>query len=75
MVGPYPDYCVGPLVGGDNTNGSADQGRVGAERHECLAWIDAQPEGSIMFLYFWSRGTHPSDQLRKIVAGRDSSGH
>ncbi|TKV96192.1 hypothetical protein SEVIR_9G413500v4 [Setaria viridis] len=69
-----PIYCVGPLVGGDGT-GSADQGRAGAERHECLAWLDAQPEGSVVFLCFGSRGTHPPEQLREIAGGLDRSGH
>jgi hypothetical protein len=71
-----PIYCVGPLVGGSGTAGSANQqGRDGAERHECLAWLDAQPEGSVVFLCFGSRGTHPPEQLREIAAGLDRSGH
>nr|CAB3500867.1 unnamed protein product [Digitaria exilis] len=62
-----PIYCVGPVVGGDGTTSS--------ERHECLAWLDAQPERSVVFLCFGSRGTHPPEQLREIAVGLDMSGH
>ncbi|KAG2540895.1 anthocyanidin 5,3-O-glucosyltransferase-like [Panicum virgatum] len=66
-----PIYCVGPLVGGDGTS-SPDQGR--GERHGCLAWLDAQPESSVVFLCFGSRGTHPPEQLLEIAVGLDRSG-
>ncbi|KAJ1297196.1 hypothetical protein BS78_01G359100 [Paspalum vaginatum] len=68
-----PVYCVGPLVG-DGTGG-ARQERDETERHECLAWLDAQPEKSVVFLCFGSRGTHPAEQLREIAVGLDRSGH
>jgi hypothetical protein len=35
-----PIYCVGPFVGSGARDGEK------AERHECLAWLDAQPERS-----------------------------
>ncbi|WVZ56873.1 hypothetical protein U9M48_007344 [Paspalum notatum var. saurae] len=72
-----PVYCVGPLVGGggDGMGGGARQERAETERHECLAWLDAQPEKSVVFLCFGSRGTHPAEQLREIAVGLDRSGH
>ncbi|KAF8669242.1 hypothetical protein HU200_051575 [Digitaria exilis] len=66
-----PVYCVGPLLVG-----------AGAEteikgKHECLAWLDGQPERSVVFLCFGSIGaaTHPSEQLREIAASLENSGH
>ncbi|TKW10436.1 hypothetical protein SEVIR_6G164401v4 [Setaria viridis] len=64
-----PIYCVGPLVG----NGKSARDR-GEERAECLAWLDAQPERSIVFLCFGSMGSLPEEQLREIVAGLEASG-
>ncbi|XP_062194508.1 anthocyanidin 5,3-O-glucosyltransferase-like [Phragmites australis] len=66
-----PIYCVGPLVGGDGTS-AADQDR--AKRHVCIAWLDAQPERSVVFLCFGSRGTHSAEQLREIAVGLDRCG-
>ncbi|TVU11112.1 hypothetical protein EJB05_44676, partial [Eragrostis curvula] len=61
-----PIYCVGPLVG------VADQGS--AERHECLTWLDVQPESSVVFICFGSRGVLSAEQLREIAVGLDKSG-
>jgi len=73
-----PVYCVGPLVigGGDGTSSAAaDQERAAQRRrHECLAWLDAQPEKSVVFLCFGSRCAHSAEQLRDIAAGLDRSG-
>ncbi|TVU11113.1 hypothetical protein EJB05_44677, partial [Eragrostis curvula] len=62
-----PIYCVGPLVG------LADEGSV--ERHDCLTWLDAQPERSVVFICFGSRGLLSAEQLREIAIGLDKSGH
>ncbi|KAL6609614.1 hypothetical protein ACP70R_039583 [Stipagrostis hirtigluma subsp. patula] len=61
-------YCIGPLV---------DDGRKGGqgERHECLAWLDAQPERSVVFLCFGSKGAFSAAQLQEIARGLESSGH
>lgn len=73
-------YCVGPLVGGgggvDGTSPAAAGLQESAQRpHECLAWLDAQPEKSVVFLCFGSRCTHSAEQLRDIAVGLDRSGH
>ncbi|EAZ36908.1 hypothetical protein OsJ_21252 [Oryza sativa Japonica Group] len=49
-----PVYCVGPLI----TDGGAEE-----ERHPCLAWLDAQPERSVVFLCFGSRGALSPEQV------------
>jgi len=58
-----PVYCVGPLV----TEG-------GDEKHECLECLDAQPDRSVVFLSFGSRGTFPKKQLQEIAVGLEKSG-
>lgn len=60
-----PIYCVGPVVG---------TGDRATERHECLSWLDKQPECSVVFLCFGSRGTLSVEQLREIAIGLDRSG-
>ncbi|XP_044962866.1 anthocyanidin 5,3-O-glucosyltransferase-like [Hordeum vulgare subsp. vulgare] len=66
-----PVYCVGlgPFLGG--IEGEAK------ERHGCLAWLDAQPDRSVVFLCFGSTGVanHSAEQLKEIAAGLEKSGH
>ncbi|CAN6343567.1 unnamed protein product [Urochloa humidicola] len=62
-----PVYCVGPLV--------SPSAGAGEEEHECLRWMDAQPERSVVFLCFGSMGVLPRRQLADIAAGLESSGH
>jgi hypothetical protein len=59
-----PVYCIGPLVseGGDK------------KQHECLEWLDAQPDNSVVFLSFGSMGTFQKKQLHEIAAGLEKSG-
>ena len=63
-----PVYCVGPMVS------SGDSGSGEKKRHECLAWLDAQPESSVVFLCFGSMGTFPKKQLEEIAVGLEKSG-
>ncbi|CAD6217640.1 unnamed protein product [Miscanthus lutarioriparius] len=67
-----PVYCVGPLV-----VGVSDGDGETKEKHECLAWLDEQPERSVVFLCFGSLGTatHSDEQLREIAVGLERSGH
>uniref|UniRef100_J3M932 Uncharacterized protein n=1 Tax=Oryza brachyantha TaxID=4533 RepID=J3M932_ORYBR len=66
-----PFYCVGPLIE------EAGERNESAERHECLAWLDRQPERSVVFLSFGSIvvGNHSEKQLKEIAAGLEKSGH
>ncbi|XBI28778.1 hypothetical protein VPH35_052930 [Triticum aestivum] len=58
-----PVYCIGPLVSGG-----------GDKEHECLRWLDAQPDQSVVFLSFGSLGTFTSKQLEEIAIGLEKSG-
>ncbi|XP_047071465.1 anthocyanidin 5,3-O-glucosyltransferase-like [Lolium rigidum] len=58
-------YCIGPLVDGGGEE----------RRHECLAWLDAQPRQSVVFLCFGSKGAFSAAQLKEIASGLESSGH
>ncbi|RCV27230.1 hypothetical protein SETIT_5G308100v2 [Setaria italica] len=58
-----PVYCIGPLV----TEG-------GDKKHECLEWLDAQPDNSVTFLSFGSLGTFSKKQLLEIAVGLEKSG-
>lgn len=61
-------YCIGPLVNDGKKGGSG-------ERHECLAWLEAQPKRSVVFLCFGSKGAFSAGQLKEIARGLESSGH
>ncbi|XP_062206774.1 anthocyanidin 5,3-O-glucosyltransferase-like [Phragmites australis] len=58
-----PVYCIGPLVSGGGEN-----------EHECLRWLDMQPDNSVVFLSFGSMGTFPKKQLEEIAIGLEKSG-
>uniref|UniRef100_A0A0A9CES5 Glycosyltransferase n=1 Tax=Arundo donax TaxID=35708 RepID=A0A0A9CES5_ARUDO len=64
-----PVYCVGPLVAA----GATEAGE--SERHACLAWLDAQPERSVVFLCFGSVGAFSAAQVKEIARGLETSGH
>jgi UDP:flavonoid glycosyltransferase YjiC (YdhE family) len=68
-------YCIGPLVNAGNKKGGSGGGGGGGERHECLAWLDAQPKGSVIFLCFGSMGAFSAAQLQEIARGLESSGY
>ncbi|KAM0833762.1 hypothetical protein ACQ4PT_064071 [Festuca glaucescens] len=63
-----PIYCVGPLVGEGAKDGD------GAQRNECLAWLDSQPDSSVAFLCFRSKGTLSAEQLKEMAVGLERSG-
>ncbi|KAG2591439.1 hypothetical protein PVAP13_5NG482200 [Panicum virgatum] len=65
-----PIYCVGPLVSG----GGARNGEK-TERHECLAWLDAQLERSVVFLCFGSMVHSLSSSSRRSPLAWRSPGN
>jgi hypothetical protein len=46
----------------------------GGKEHECLRWLDAQPDDSVVFLCFGSMGTFPKKQLQEMATGLEKSG-
>ncbi|XP_057950629.1 anthocyanidin 5,3-O-glucosyltransferase-like [Malania oleifera] len=60
-----PIFCMGPLV---TTSAAADK------KHDCLIWLDSQPERSVVFLCFGSRGQFSEAQLKETAAGLERSG-
>jgi hypothetical protein len=57
-------YCVGPLVSSG-----------GGKEHECLRWLDAQPDRSVVFLCFGSMDALSTNQLEQIAVGLEKSEH
>ncbi|CAL5095919.1 unnamed protein product [Urochloa decumbens] len=66
-----PVYPIGPLI----VRGQDAASEAEGERHACLAWLDAQPERSVVFLCFGSLGAVSSAQLKEIARGLECSGH
>ncbi|MFX9844930.1 hypothetical protein ABTP16_03370, partial [Acinetobacter baumannii] len=64
-----PVFLVGPLVGASTTTKTTN------EQHECLKWLDVQPDKSVIFLCFGRRGLFSADQLKEIAIGLENSGH
>ncbi|KAF7061735.1 hypothetical protein CFC21_068404 [Triticum aestivum] len=62
-----PLYCIGPLIKPDEKTGTT-------KRHECLAWLDGQPEASVVFLCFGSMGRFSAEQVKEMAAGLEASG-
>ncbi|GMH28106.1 hypothetical protein Nepgr_029949 [Nepenthes gracilis] len=68
--GPGPGiYCIGPLIG-QNDGTIPDPGPS-----QCLAWLDSQPSGSVVFLCFGSMGLLSRAQLVEISVGLERCGH
>ncbi|KAK7836447.1 anthocyanidin 5,3-O-glucosyltransferase [Quercus suber] len=61
-----PIYSIGPLI-----TDAKDQS--GNSTSEALAWLDAQPSRSIVFLCFGSKGTFSEAQHEKIAHGLERS--
>nr|BAJ11651.1 glucosyltransferase [Sinningia cardinalis] len=63
-----PIYNIGPLIA-DAVRTAGDQNLM----HHSLTWLDAQPNQSVVFLCFGSRGSFSADQLREIATGLERS--
>ncbi|CAN6175499.1 unnamed protein product [Urochloa humidicola] len=60
-----PVYPVGPVLSlGDRS-----------PSHECVAWLDAQPPASVVFLCFGSMGWFEPPQVTEITAALERCGH
>ncbi|KAJ0967172.1 hypothetical protein J5N97_024089 [Dioscorea zingiberensis] len=46
----------------------------GGDRHECLVWLDKQPEGSVAYVAFGSMTSVSDEQVRQLALGLERSG-
>lgn len=60
-----PIYCIGPLI---------NEGRENISKVDCMAWLDTQPKGSVVFLCFGSIGLLSAEQLKEVAIGLEKSG-
>ncbi|PUZ55211.1 hypothetical protein GQ55_5G194100 [Panicum hallii var. hallii] len=60
-----PVHCIGPLI--------KSQEVLGKGGEECLAWLDAQPEASVVFLCFGSIGRFSAEQIGEVAVGLEAS--
>ncbi|KAK3118830.1 hypothetical protein QOZ80_9BG0708870 [Eleusine coracana subsp. coracana] len=63
-------YPIGPLIKHDNNNNDFAK----TPREPCLAWLDAQPDRSVLFVSFGSGGSLPSSEMRELALGLERSG-
>ncbi|CAL4962593.1 unnamed protein product [Urochloa decumbens] len=64
--GVYPPaYAVGPIV-----RSCSDE----AAKHVCMAWLDGQPDGSVLYVCFGSGGALSTRQTAELAAGLEASG-
>ncbi|XP_042490867.1 anthocyanidin 3-O-glucosyltransferase 5-like [Macadamia integrifolia] len=64
---PLPVYPVGPIV--ISPGPPFDQSRA-----ECMAWLDAQPLESVIYVSFGSGGTLSEEELTELALGLEMSG-
>ncbi|KAJ4965140.1 hypothetical protein NE237_016989 [Protea cynaroides] len=67
-----PVYCIGPLISSPINH--TVEGESVNQIHQCLSWLDAQPNQSVVFLCFGSGGVFSTAQVREIAVGLEKSG-
>ncbi|CAH1424288.1 unnamed protein product [Lactuca virosa] len=66
-AGQTPIYPIGPLIQSAPSNG--------LNPHDCIKWLDNQPDGSVVLVSFGSGGTLSLDQIHELALGLETSGH
>ncbi|CAN6457396.1 unnamed protein product [Victoria cruziana] len=61
-----PAYAVGPMLSPGT--------ELDSKNHDCIKWLDRQPDSSVLFLCFGSMGAFPTDQIHEIARGLELSG-
>ncbi|PIA38402.1 hypothetical protein AQUCO_02800243v1 [Aquilegia coerulea] len=72
LIGIIPRvYLVGPLLDleGKKTNSSVE-----SEKNRIMKWLNDQPDSSVIFLCFGSRGSLGAVQVKEIAKGLERSG-
>ncbi|KAJ1259030.1 hypothetical protein BS78_10G122500 [Paspalum vaginatum] len=69
VAGLPPVFAVGPLMPVNLREGAK------AEPNNYRAWLDAQPERSVVYVSFGSRKALAMDQIRELAAGLEACGH
>ncbi|KAL5698518.1 hydroquinone glucosyltransferase [Ranunculus cassubicifolius] len=65
-------FMVGPILDLEGkTRSPSDQ----AKYDRIMKWLDDQPESSVVFLCFGSRGTLSEEQVKELAKGLEQSGH
>ncbi|GJN18989.1 hypothetical protein PR202_gb06215 [Eleusine coracana subsp. coracana] len=64
-----PVYPIGPVTRQMDTADDED------DATGCVAWLDAQPDGSVLFVSLGSGGAIPVAQTRELARGLEASGH
>jgi hydroquinone glucosyltransferase len=64
--GPRPAYAVGPFVRSGKCQAESDESG-------CLAWLNKQPTGSVLFLSFGSGGSLSTEQINEVAFGLEES--
>ncbi|KAL2319944.1 hypothetical protein Fmac_028913 [Flemingia macrophylla] len=60
-------FPLGPIV--------QTESRSPGNESQCIAWLEKQPQKSVLFISFGSGGTLSHDQLSEIAFGLEISGH
>ncbi|CAO2204134.1 unnamed protein product [Urochloa humidicola] len=70
-------WLVGPVALASKdlaTRGAADKGTAGGTGTGCLAWLDARPAGSVVYVSFGTLTHFSPPELRELARGLDMSG-
>lgn len=66
-----PVYPVGPIL---NLNGEESHVGSGDQRSDIMKWLEDQPQSSVVFLCFGSRGGFGDNQVREIAKALERGG-
>ncbi|GJN07359.1 hypothetical protein PR202_ga25183 [Eleusine coracana subsp. coracana] len=63
-------HAIGPVIW---FNGAREDDE--RRKHECVRWLDGQQRSTVVFLCFGSIGWMSTEQVAKVAAGLERSGH
>ncbi|KAF8650460.1 hypothetical protein HU200_063824 [Digitaria exilis] len=74
VAGLPPVYAVGPLMP-LNLRETEDTAKEQGNKNNYMAWLDAQPPRSVVYVSFGSRKALAKEQIRELAAGLEACGH